>query len=127
MTESETSNVDFEHYGIPGMRWGRRKLEEAASPRVASVAREAKAIAGIQGTRLALQKYGHLSVPAAKHGAKIAGKSAKLLLKTGGKGSLRIGKTLLTVGKYTVKGGKVYTKGALKVAKVGFSVAKALR
>ena len=123
----EPETDELAHYGIPGMRWGRRKAPEIATPRLASVANEAKAIAGIQATRMTLKKYGHLTVPAAKKGAKMAGKGAKLLFKGSKGGSIGIGKALVTTGKYTIKGGKIYLKGAAKVAKTGFAITRALK
>lgn len=126
--QEKPSLEELQHFGIPGMRWGRRN----ALPPTSDIPRQITATAqvghalrnkvGAETSRVLLKKYGgtavRLSGKAAAKGAglvfsKRAAKGSGIVLKLLGsatKGSLKI----------AAKGGKAYLKTAIAIGKLGF-------
>lgn len=109
--------AELKHFGIPGMKWGRRRAQLPPASIQAQALHIARRDAGIVATRELLRHYGD-RIP----GATIkAGKAGVGLLKYSGTAAKGAGFTLKLLGKSAVlvgKGGKAYVKGAIKIARV---------
>lgn len=118
---------ELEHFGIPGMHWGRRK----AQPPAANIPRQITATkqvghavrnqVGAETTRVLLNKYGGDALV-------LSGKAARSLLSQRTaqrvvRGSNITGKLLGSAakgaGKLAFRGGKAYLKTAIALAKFG--------
>lgn len=128
LEDDKPSWEELQHFGIPGMRWGRKN----ALPPTSNIPRQITATTqvghalrnkvGAETSRVLLNKYGgtavRISGKAAAKGAGLmfsnkAAKGSGIVLKLLGssaKGSLKI----------AAKGGKAYLKTAIAIGKLGF-------
>jgi hypothetical protein len=112
-----TEEEELQHFGIPGMKWGRRKEKFAATSLQGQARHIARREAGIIAVHEGIRRYGKYAIPAA---GKVAYKGGKGLVKYGprvAKGGLVTAKLLGMGAKYGLKGGKAYVKGAIGIAK----------
>lgn len=107
---------ELQHFGIPGMKWGRRKAQLPPSSIQAQARHIARRDAGIVVARETLRRYGD-RIPSATVKATKGGIG---LLKYSGRVAHGAGVTLRLLGRSTkvvAKGGKAYVRGAIGIAK----------
>ena len=110
---------EIQHFGIPGMKWGRRK-PPIITP-TAQVGRAIRVQAGIETSRVLLNKYGgtavRLSGKAAVKGTRAV--FSRRAVKGSGMALKILGKTAKGAGKIAFRGGKTYLKTAIAIGKIG--------
>lgn len=115
--EQKPSTEELQHFGIPGMRWGRKKAQPPPTTIQSQARHIARRDAGIIATRAVLKNYGDripgASLKAAKGGIGLLKYSGRVA--HGSVVALRLlGRSVKLVG----RGGKAYVKGAIGIAKV---------
>lgn len=125
---------DFEedvvqHFGIPGMHWGRKKEQPPAAdniPRqITATTQAGHAIrnkVGAETTRVLLQRYGGdalvLSGKATR--ALFSQRTARRVVQGSNITSKLLGSAVKGAGKLAFRGGKAYLKTAIAIGKLGF-------